>query len=197
MSKEALENINNALAGQSELLMKQKLVQLGKNYWVMDSNQKTLCNVRLDMGSNIAGNLISGIAGKWAGRMGKYTYVVSDANDQTALEIRKGSGSFKTFFEITEPDTGETIGGIGLQRSLVGGMQAVWQEPQSGNPLITTKGNVLRRQYAMLDPNGNEIATVRHKIAAIRDVWQLKINGPENHLHSVIFAAILDFEKEM
>ena len=67
MSKQALDNINQALAGQSELLMKQKLIQLGKNYWVMDSNQNTICNVRLNWGSNMMGKVLSSQLGKWAG----------------------------------------------------------------------------------------------------------------------------------
>lgn len=197
MSKQALDNINQALAGQSELLMKQKLIQLGKNYWVMDSNQNTICNVRLNWGSNMMGNVLSSQLGKWAGRMMQYTYSVTDTNDQVALEIRKGAGSFKSFFNIVEPDSGENIGGIGLKRSLVGGMSAEWQDPQSGSTLITTKGNVIRRQYEMVDPSGSQIATVRHKIVAVRDVWQLQITGGTNHLHAVIFATVLDFEKEM
>ena len=79
----------------------------------------------------------------------------------------------------------------------MGGMSAEWQDPQSGSTLITTKGNVIRRQYEMVDPSGSQIATVRHKIVAVRDVWQLQITGGTNHLHAVIFATVLDFEKEM
>ncbi len=197
MSKQALDNITNALAGNNELLMKQKIMQLGKNYTVMDSNQNPLCYVRLDWKSNMAGNMLSSIGGRMVGRMMKYTYAVSDSSNQPALEIRKGPGSFKSYFDIVEPESSEKIGGIGLKRSLIGGMQAEWQDPQSGQPLIRTQGNVIRRQYSMVDPSGNEIATVRHKIAAIRDVWKLDIKGGTNHLHAVIFASILDFEKEM
>lgn len=197
MSKQALENIKKSLVGKSELLMKQKIIQLGKNYWVMDSDENTLCNVRLDWGSNMAGNMVSGVAGRWAGRMMHYTYVVSDANNDPALEIRKGSGSFKTYFDVVEPETGERLGGIGLSRSLVGGMKTAWQDPQSSEIVLTTKGNVLRRQYSMVDGNSNEVASVRHKIVAIRDVWQLRISGMEHQLQAIVFSVVLDFEKEM
>ncbi len=197
MTKQALDNIRSALAGNRDLLMKQKILQFGKNYTVMDINQTPLCFVRLDWGANAAGRMLSAFAGKWAGRMMKYTYKVSDATDQPALEIRKGSGSFKSYFDIIEPEGNERIGGIGLRRSLIGGMRAEWQDPASGQALIRTEGNVIRRKYRMVGSDGSEIATVRHKIAAIRDVWKLEIKTDTNHLHAVIFSAVLDFEKEM
>jgi hypothetical protein len=38
---------------------------------------------------------------------------------------------------------------------------------------------------------------VRHKILAIRDVWQLELDPRVNHLYSALFATVLDFEKTM
>ncbi len=198
MSKQALDNITSSVGGNSELLMKKKILNLGKHYIVMDQNQATLCNVILDWGQNIGGQMLSSVAGKWAGRMMSYTYRVTDANGQEALEIRKGKGSFKTHFDIVEPETGENIGGIGLKRGLLfGGMKAQWVDPKTGQGLISVRGNIMRRKYVMLDPSGNEIAKVRHKIMAIRDVWKLELTSGTNHLHAMIFATVLDFEKEM
>lgn len=41
------------------------------------------------------------------------------------------------------------------------------------------------------------MGSVRHKIAAIRDIWNLKLSGGANILNAAIFATVLDFEKEM
>lgn len=197
MTKQALENVMNSLNGKNELLMKKHIVSLGKTYTVMDSDQTPLFMVKLDWGSNMMGNAISGQLGKWAGRMMHYTYSVFDNNQELALEIRKGSGSFKSTFAVTEPESGEQIGSIYMKRSLIGGMNASWLDTGTNTPTITTKGNVLRRQYSMFDQNQAEIAAVRHKIVAVRDVWKIDVMESSNSLHAVIFATVLDFEKEM
>ena len=198
MSKNALENVTSSLKGNRELLMKKKIISLGKNYTIMDKSHNPLCYVRLNWGSNVGGTIVSNYAGKWAGRMMNYTYTVSDKEDQTALEIRKSGGSWKARFDVAEPETGERIGIIDLKRTfLIGGIRANWLDPKSGQIMIATKGNVIRRKYRMVDGSGNEIAKVRHKIAAIRDVWKLETASGNENLHAVIFSTVLDFEKEM
>jgi uncharacterized protein YxjI len=198
MSKQALENVTNSLKGNKEILMKKKIVSLGKNYTVMNSSHNPLCYVRLNWGSNVGGALVSNYMGKWAGRMMNYTYTVNDESDQTALEIKKGGGSWSSNFDVREPESGEHIGIIQFKRSfLIGGMRARWVDPKTEQVLITTQGNVIRRKYKMMDGSGREIAKVRHKIAAVRDVWKLEVFSGNENLHAVIFATVLDFEKEM
>lgn len=197
MSKAALDNVIQALEGNTELLMKKKMIALGKHYTVMDKDQRPLCSVHLDWGQNMGGALLSSLGGKWLGRRSQYLYEVKDANDQLALEIRKGVGSFKAQFTVVELEGNTNLGIISLKRSLIGGMRAQWLDPSSSQVLMHTKGNVIRRKYVILDPQGNEIAKVRHKIMAIRDVWQIYLNSQSSHLNAMIFATILDFEKEM
>lgn len=200
MSKQAFNNVNTALEGNSEILMKKAMISFGKNYTVMDQNQKPLMFVRLDAGQNVTGSLVKGAlggVGRILARRMSYTYRVNDANDQNALEIRKGTGAYKSQFDVVEPDSGDKIGVITMKRGFIGGMQAHWQDPKSNETLLSTRGNVMRRKYVITGPAGNEVAKVRHKIAAIRDVWKLELSQGTNHLHSVIFASILDFEKEM
>lgn len=197
MAKQALENVINALNGKTQLLMKKHIISLGKIYTVMDENQSPLFTVKLGWGSNMMGNMLSNQMGKWAGRMMNYSYSVYDNNEELALQIQKGSGSFKSTFAVIEPETNENIGSIYLKRSLIGGMNASWLDASTNTPTITTKGNVIRRQYSMLDQNMAEIASVRHKIVAVRDVWKIEVMDISNSLHAVIFATVLDFEKEM
>lgn len=197
MGNEPLDTINKALSGKTDLLMKKKILAVGKNYAVMDENQNPLCYVYLDAKQNVVGNLLSGALGSWAGREMGYTYIVQDAFNQNALIVKKGAGAWSANFGIFDAVSGEQSAMIGLKRGLIGGMQAQWLDKETGNTLMSTKGNVLKRQYAILDGSNTEIGHVRHKIAAVRDVWNLRLTPEANILNAAIFATVLDFEKEM
>lgn len=197
MANEPLETINKALSGKSELLMKKKILAAGKNYAVMDENQNHLCYVYLDAKQNIVGNILSGALGSWVGREMGYTYIVQDAFNQNALILKKGAGAWSANFGVFDAVSGDQLAMISLKRSLIGGMQAQWQDKDNSSIEMATKGNVIKRQYSIVDQNNRELGHVRHKIAAVRDVWMLKLTPEANILHAAIFATVLDFEKEM
>jgi uncharacterized protein YxjI len=198
------QGIVTSLANQPKLLMKMKILSLGKNYDVMDANQRVLCQVGLDSTQNMTGAAVTsvvgavagGYIGRWAGRSLAYTYLVRDANGTVAMAINKGSGGNKAEFQVVDVVTGTNFGRIDLKRSLIGGLKATWIGPD-GQVWLHTKGNIIRRKYAILGPDGKELGRVRHKILAIRDVWELEFESGANHLYSAIFATILDFEKKM
>ncbi len=200
----AAQNVVQALGTQPMLLMKMRILSFGKNYDVMDPNQSVLCHVGLDAGQNVKGQLlgsaVSQVAGdyigRWAQQSLQYTYKVTDASGNLAMEIRKGSGGNKTQFQVVEPSSGALYGTIDMKRSLIGGLKASWVSPE-GQSLMATKGNIIRRKYRIVDSGGQEIGRVRHKILAIRDVWQLELESGANHLYSALFATVLDFEKKM
>jgi hypothetical protein len=184
--------------------MKMQILSFGKNYDVMDSNQRPLCRIGLDAGQNVSGQLLAGAVGavaggyigRYAARSMNYTYTVKDAAGNLGLEIRKTGGGNHSTFQVVDPAGGAPVGSIDMKRSLIGGLHATWIAP-SGPPLMVTKGNIIRRKYAIMGPNGREVGRVRHKILAIRDVWQLELDPGSNHLYSAIFATVLDFEKKM
>lgn len=200
----AAQGILNALSNQGTLLMKMRILSLGKNYDVMDANQRPICQIGLDASQNMTGALVgsavASVAGDWVGRYAQrrmqYTYDVKDINGQLALQIKKGTGGQRAQFQIVDPFTGGSLGMIDMKRSFIGGLKATWLTP-NGQPLMTTKGNIIRRKYSITNGTGQEVGRVRHKILAIRDVWQLDLNPATNHLYSAIFAVILDFEKKM
>jgi len=200
----AAQNIVNALQGQQTLLMKMQILSLGKNYWVMDKEQRPLAYIGLDAGQNIGGQVLGAAVshlagdyvGRWAARSQEYTYTVKDAQKNLAMYVRKGSGGNTTRFDIQDAVTGGSFGVIDLKRSLFGGLKATWFAP-NGQPIMATKGNIIRRKYSIVGGDGREVGRVRHKILAIRDVWQLEFESGANHLYSAIFATILDFEKKM
>ncbi|MCI4365671.1 MAG: hypothetical protein L3K10_06395 [Thermoplasmata archaeon] len=198
------QGIVSALANQPKLLMKMRILSFGKNYDVMDPNQRVLCQVGLDAKQNITGQVVASAVsqlagdyiGRWAGRSLAYTYLVRDPNGTVAIAINKGTGGNKAQFQIVDSASGASFGVIDLKRSLIGGLKANWVGPD-GQTWLHTKGNIIRRKYAILGPDGRELGRVRHKILAIRDVWQLEFESGANHLFSAIFATILDFEKKM
>ncbi|MCI4330274.1 MAG: hypothetical protein L3K19_00285 [Thermoplasmata archaeon] len=198
------QSIISGLAPQQKLLMKMQILSLGKNYDVMDANERVICKIGLDASQNMTGALVgsavASVAGEYIGRFAQrsltYTYLVRDAQNQVALEIRKGSGGNTAAFQVVDPAAQAVIGTIQMKRSLIGGLKASWVAP-NGQVLMTTKGNIIRRKYNLVGPDGAQIGHVRHKILAIRDVWELAFDGPTNHLYSALFATVLDFEKKM
>lgn len=197
MTNKALDNIAAALNGNNQLLMKKKILAAGKNYAVMDQNQKPLCYVYLSAAQNIAGKLLAGAVGSWAGREMSYTYIVQDAYNESALILKKGAGAWSANFGIYDAVSEEQGAVISLKRGLIGGMQAQWLDRENNQVTMATKGNVLRRQYSIVDQSQKEVGSVRHKIAAIRDTWSLNLETGTNILNAAVFATVLDFEKEM
>lgn len=200
----AAQGLVSSLTNQGTLLMKMRILSLGKNYDVMDTNQRVLCQVGLDSGQNIKGQMIGSAVsqlagdyvGRWAQRSLQYTYTVKDPSGQLALEIRKGSGGNKADFQVVDPFSNALVGTIQLRRSLIGGLKAQWVAP-NGQVYLLTKGNIIRRKYEIRDGANRAVGHVRHKILAIRDVWQLELLPGVNHLYSALFATVLDFEKKM
>ena len=201
----AAQTLIQSLANRSSLLMKMRILSFGKNYDVMDEGKNVLCTVGLDAGQNVKGQLFGAAigqlagdyVGRWAARGLAYTYTVKTPQGQLALNIIKSPGGNRATFDVRDPLTGASAGTILLKRSLIGGLKATWMAPGTGQAIMETRGNVIRRTYRIVDASGREIGHVRHKILAIRDVWQLHLEPAINHLYGAVFAAILDFEKEM
>ena len=197
-------SIVQSLSGQGVLLMKMRILSLGKYYDVMDSNSRVLCTIGLDAGQNVKGALVgaavSQVAGDYVGRFmqrrREYTYEVKDPQGTLAMQIQKGIGGNTATFAVVDLATQAEVGRIEMKRSLLGGLRASWVSPE-GQVYLHTKGNIIRRKYEILGPGGESWGRVRHKILAIRDVWQLELDPRVNHLYSALFATVLDFEKTM
>lgn len=196
--------IISALSNQPTLLMKMQILSLGKNYDVMDPQKQVLCRIGLDGKQNmtgaVVGSLVSQVAGGYVGRYVRrsmsYTYTVKDPEGNVAMLIEKSGGGNTSQFAVRDASQGGTFGVVHMKRSLLGGLKATWVDPD-GSTRLHTRGNIIRRKYAMVDSGGREVGRVRHKILAIRDVWQLEFPDGGNHLFPAIFATVLDFEKKM
>lgn len=193
-----------SLSGQPVIHMKMRILSLGKFYDVMDASDRPICEIGLDAGQNVSGQLIGAAVGqiagdyvgRWAARRREYTYDVKDPQGNLALQIRKGVGGNTATFLVVDAQTQLELGRIEMKRSLIGGLKASWVSPD-GQVYLHTKGNIIRRKYEILGPGGESWGRVRHKILAIRDTWQLELDPRVNHLYSALFATVLDFEKKM
>jgi uncharacterized protein YxjI len=198
------QSIISSLSSQPLLLMQMKVLSLGKNYSVMDPQKRLLATIGLDANQNmtgaVIGSAVASVAGDYIGRYARrsltYTYDVKDPTGNLALQIVKSGGGNSSSFAVNDPSTNGSFGTIQMKRSLFGGLKATWVDP-NGQTRIASKGNIIRRKYAMLGPDGREIGRVRHKILAIRDTWELELEAGSNHLFSALFATVLDFEKKM
>ncbi|HXQ48383.1 MAG TPA: hypothetical protein VN842_01195 [Thermoplasmata archaeon] len=193
-----------SLSGHGTLLMKMAIMSLGKNYDVMDQNKVVLCTIGLDASQNVKGQLVGAAVGsiagdyvgRWATRRREYTYDVKDPHGNLAMQIRKDVGGNAATFHVVDTPTQSEVGRIEMQRSLLGGLKATWVSPD-GQVYLHTRGNIIRRKYEILGPGGEVWGRVRHKILAVRDVWELELDPRVNHLYSALFATVLDFEKKM
>src|SRR5579871_3133502 len=89
----AAVGIMNAMTNQGTLLMKMKILSMGKNYDVMDKDQRVLATIGLDANQNMTAGAIGGdYVGRFARRSLSYTYDVKDPAGNLALQIKKGSG---------------------------------------------------------------------------------------------------------
>ena len=204
----AAQQIIGALANRPKLLMKRRILSFGDYYDVKDEGKNDNCTVGFDAKQNHKGALVGAavgaavsqvlpggdIVGRWAERRRQYTYTVKDPRGNLAMEVRKGPGGYKAQFDIVDAATRGNFGCIKMKRGLFGGMRAEWFGP-GGQVLMQTKGNIIRRKYRILDGAAREVGRVRHKILAIRDVWQLELDSGGTHLYPAIFATVLDFEK--
>ena len=147
----------------------------------------------------VIGSLVGSVAGDYVGRYARrslaYTYTVKDPQGNTAMLIQKSGGGNTSQFQVQDAQQGGSFGTIHMKRSLFGGLQATWTDP-NGQVQMSTKGHIIRRKYAMIGPDGREVGRVRHKILAILDVWQLELEPGSNHLFAALFATVLDFEKK-
>lgn len=201
---DAASRIVSSVANQPLLLMKMRILSLGKNYDIMDRDQRVLYHIGLDSQQNVSGAVfgaaVSSLAGDYLGRYAQrslsYTYDVTDTSGTLAMQIRKSGGGNSSRFDVVDAQTGGSFGYIEMKRSLIGGLKAAWKTGD-GQTIMSSKGNIIRRKYVIVGGNGAEMAKVRHKILAIRDVWQLELQPQVNHLYASIFSIVLDFEKTM
>ncbi len=183
------------LAGRTSFLLRQRALTIGATYDVLDDQKNPLFKIKQDAGQAVGAALVGALAGSIVKRHMKRSYAILTNDDRPVGMISKGSGAFKTAYTITLAD-GRMVGYINVKRGFIGGLKASLLNGQ-GQPMISTKGNLIRRKYAMKDPAGTEVARVTAKMLTLRDTYSVILAGNSMHpIYPLTFAVIIDFEKD-
>lgn len=183
------------LAGRTNFLLRQRALAIGATYDVLDENKNALFKIKQDAGQAVGTALVGAVAGKLAKRYMSRSYRILTADDREVGTIAKGSGAFKAAYQVTLSD-GRVVAAINMKRSLIGGMKASLLDP-TGKPMITTKGNLIRRKYKMKDSGGADLAQVTAKMLQIRDTYKVELKTSNLHpIYPLTFAVIIDFQKD-
>jgi uncharacterized protein YxjI len=190
------------LAGRSKFIIRQKALAIGDTYTVMDENKADLFIIKQAgkeaVKAALVGAALGAIAGDAIGGIGKRrmerNFDIMTLDGRWVGRIYKGKGAYKSPFDVTLSN-GQLVAKIATKRSFIGGLKASLLDG-NGQPMISTKGNLIRRKYMMKDNGGNEIARVTAKLLQIRDTYTVELKGNMHPIYPLAFAIIIDFEKD-
>lgn len=178
-------------------LVQHKVLSLGHSYRVMDANKTELFHVQGDAGQNLTGSLLGSAVGGYLGRMVArsvdMTYgIVATSGVRWGTLKKTGGANQSTFTLVDNANQPWVI--IQLQRSLIGGIQATAVWP-NGQPMMHTKGNLLRHNFFIKDPAGNDLAKVHEQWIALRDTYNVDVLGNIDPLYPLVYSIAIDYEK--
>ena len=65
-----------------------------------------------------------------------------------------------------------------------------------GRPLLEAKGHLISHNFSLHDGSGAEVAKVHEAWASVRDTYNLDVSAKVDPLAPLIFAILIDREKE-
>ena len=176
-------------------MVRQRALSVGATYDILDENKNALFKIKQDAGNAVGTALVGAALGSIASRRMKRTYQILTVDDRHVGTMAKGTGAFKTAYTITLAG-GQLVGYINVKRGFIGGLKASLLD-QQGKPMISTKGNLIRRKYMMKDAGGQDVAQVTAKMLQVRDTYSVQLRGTSIHpIYPLTFAVIIDFEKD-
>jgi len=187
------------LKGLKNFLVQHQMLSMGHSYRVLDSNKRHLFTVQGNTNQNLQGNAMEnllggGYLGRLAGRSVNMTYNLTDSHGTLFGTIAKEGGGNSSTFTLTDA-AGQRAATIHLQRSLVGGITATAVDG-AGHPLLQTSGNLMRHNFMIKGASGHELAKVHEAWVAVRDTYNLDVMGDIDPVYPLVFAVMIDFEKE-
>ena len=180
-------------------LVQHKALSLGHSYRVMDASKKHLFTVQGDAAQNITGNLLGNLAGggyigRLAARSVNMTYGIVAADGTRWGQLAKTGGGNQSMFTLTD-NAGQPWVIIQMERGLMGGVKATAVWP-NGQPMMQTSGNLLRHNFMIRDGAGADLAKVHEQWVSIRDTYNVDIMGNIDPLFPLVYAVVIDYEKE-
>ena len=188
------------LQGKRSFIVQHQLLSMGHSYRVMDAENRHLFTVQGNAGQNISGNMLGSLVGgsdSYLGRMMArsvdMTYTLTDAQGTTYGTVTKQGGPNQSSFTLVDSQ-GQPRVVVNLERSAIGGIKAAALDP-SGQPMLSTSGNLLRHNFMIRDAQGRDLAKVHEAWVAVRDTYNVDMLGEMNPLYPLVFTIMLDFEK--
>lgn len=188
------------LQGARSFLLQHQLLSGGRNYRVLNSEKKHLFTVREGLLQDLKANLMGGIRmreglGNYlGGRSLTFTWTVADPTGNTlgtiGIEVL-GPTAASTLFDAN----GAALLTVSVTRGMVGGLTASATLPD-GRAMLEAKGNLLRHNFSIHDSAGTEVAKIHEAWASVRDTYNLDLVGDVDPLFPLIFAVLIDREKE-
>ena len=188
------------LQGRRNFLVQHQILSLGHSYRVMDTENRHLFTVEGNARQNLSGNVLGGILGgsdsylgRLTARSTNMTYTLVNANGVGLGTILKEGGANQSTFTLAD-SSGQRLFVITLQRGVMGGITAT-AVGADGRPMLQTSGNLVRHNFVIRDPTGNELAKVHEAWVAIRDSYNVDIVGSIDPVYPLVFTILIDFEK--
>jgi hypothetical protein len=188
------------LAGVRNFLLQHQLVSAGRNYRVLDREKHHLFTVKEDLRQELRANFLSGMGQGPGFRMGpialgtrtsSWTILDSAENPRGVITIQvAGYNAVSTLADAA----GTPLLAITVARGMVGGLTATAALP-GGPAILQARGNLLRHNFSIQDPAGQEVAKIHEAWASVRDSYNLDLVGNADPLAILIFAIMIDREK--
>lgn len=158
--------------------------------------------IRADAGqfyqANSYGNWVGNMTGssydrKLAERSTDMTYTLTDSQGNPLAAFSKRGGPNHSMFTLTDAQ-GQPRVTVNLERGVMGGITATAVFPD-GRPMMQTHGNLMRHDFVIKDPSGNDLAKVHEAWASVHDTYNLDVLGSIDPLFPLAFAILIDYEK--
>ncbi len=188
--------------GGRSFLLQHQLLSGGRNYRVLNPEKRHLFTVRESLGQELRANFLGGGGPAGTGfhlgpvAVGTRTFVwtVLDSAGSGRGTISIQMSGYHAASTLTD-SAGTPILVVHVDRGLVGGLTAN-ATLGDGRPMFLTKGNLFRHNFSILDATGQEVAKIHEAWASVRDTYSLEIVGNVDPLGPLIFAILIDREKE-
>ena len=189
------------LQGGRNFLLQHQLTGIGRSYRVLNAEKRHLFTVKENMGQEMRSNFMGGLLQNQSSGLGgtafgqrTLAWTVHDAAGNLRGNIAFQIAGYHAMSTLTD-GAGTPLLVVNVERGLVGGLTATAALPD-GRPMFQTKGNLIHHNFSILDPAGKELAKIHEAWASIRDTYSLDLVAPVDPLGALIFAILIDREKE-
>lgn len=190
------------LHGGRNFLLQHQLISGGRNYRVLGADKRHLFtareNFQFGTGANLLGGIMQEGAGIGLGRLGmgtrQFTWSLLDSAGNLRGHIAIQMSGYSAASTLSDP-SGMPLLLVNVSRGVMGGLTATAAYPD-GRPMFETRGNLIRHNFSIHDPSGAEVAKIHEAWASVRDTYNLDLVGNVDPLCPLIFAILIDREKE-